>query len=457
MSKQSGIIAQLHASLDSRLRPEDVAGLILASDEVFTPHERRMLARVAQARPKWWYSSMSSDFARPVDASGQLAVLGRLFGVDSNLRQAVTDLDSLRLLAANAGEGILWRPGVDFKERLNREDRKANGIELSRRQYNRAWRFLIRLDAKIGHLETELRKRELMLAGRSGLAADITLDRFGRDPSAACFVAYLVARKNLRRQFSLSGKTNPFDEIADMLFRRLGEGSDWWMVARVHPQPHVLAHLSQADLGELLGRWSALMRGAVQILKQAWDPQVNRTTMIVRRGMDSSTWNTVAQAYNTARAGWLNVLSATGLEVLLDAACPGKVMRLMAANLAYWHRSTGSDVDPDTAVWAALPLPWQVLDGEASCTRAYVEQTCRRFGVDPQKRGWTAARATGRVAWFEPTPELVHGVSIADPTWATLLRNAGAFSGKRINAGYEGLAVPAEVVASDLPSKAPYL
>jgi hypothetical protein len=129
----------------------------------------------------------------------------------------------------------------------------------------------------------------------------------------------------------------------------------------------------------------------------------------------------------------------------------------MAADLAYWHRSAGSDVDPDTAVWAALPLPWEVLNGEASCTRSLVEQTCRRFGVDPRKRGWTAPRATGGVARFEPTPELVHGVSIADPTWATLLRNAGAFSGKRFKAGYEGVIVPAEVVVSDLPTQMPHL
>jgi hypothetical protein len=452
----SNVLDQLHDSLDSRLRPEDVAALILTTGEDFTAGQRRMLERAANSRPKWWYSSMSSDFARPVDASRQLATLVRLFDHDAQAYAGTGvagDPNALRVLAHVAGHPLGWTSGIDFKSRANREARDAAGVELSKRQYNRAWRFLIRLDDKIARLDTELRKRELMLAGRSGIAADITADRFRRDPATACFVAYFVARKNLRREFSLSGKTNPMDEIADMLLNRLGDDSDWWMVSRVHPTPDVVARLSVVEQGELLGRWSSLMRGAADILRQAWDPSTNRTTMIVRRGMDSSTWNTVAQAYNTARAGWMNALAATGALGLLDVACPGKVMRLMAADLAYWHRSSGSDVDPDTAVWAALPLPWEVLSGEASCTRDYVAETCARFEVDAERRGWVGPRATGRVARFEATPELVHGVSIADPVWAALLRRAGVFSGKRITPGYEGLSVPPDVVVSDLPTK----
>lgn len=449
------VLDQMHDSLDSRLRPEDIVALIADSGIEFTPSERRLLDRAKKARAPWWYSSMSADFARPVDASRQLATLVRLF--DHNAQTyagtgVAGDPNALRVLAHLAGQPLGWAPAVDFKSRSNREGRAAAGIELSKRQFNRAWRFLIRLNDKIGRLDVELRKRELMLVGRSGLAADITADRFHADPDAAAFVAYFVARKNLRRQFSLSGKTNPMDEIANMLLSRLGDDSDWWMVSRVHPVPEVVKRLTPAEQGELLGRWSALMRGAADLLKSAWDPQINRTTMIVRRGMDSSTWNTVAQAYNTARAGWMNALAATGALDLLDVACPGKVMRLMAADLAYWHQSTGSDVDPDTAVWAALPLPWEVLTGEVACTRDYVTETCGRFEVDPVKRGWVGPRATGAVARFEPTPELVHGVSIADPVWAGLLRRAGVFSGKKITAGYEDIAVPSDVIVSDLPA-----
>lgn len=455
-------LEELHATLDARARPEEVADLILSviGDRLTRP-ERNLLGRAA--RHSWWrrgsYSSMTADFSRPVGADRQVATLARLFAQDADdLTDAVLDPVELRRIAAGAGELIGWAPDqANFRtDRLSRTQRSAAGVDLPKRQYNRRWRFLVRLSAKIDRLDTELRKRDLMLVGRSGLAADITLDRFRADPGAACFVAYFVARRNLRREFSLSGRTNPFDEIADLLYRRCvaDPDTDWWMVSRGYPVPEVVARLSAQERGELLGRWFALMRGAAEILQRCWDPTVERSEMIVRRGMDSSTWNTVAQAYNTARAGWLSAIAASGAERMLDAACPGKVMRLMAADLAAWHRSTGGTVDPDTRVWAALPLPWQVLSGEAGCTRQTVEQVCRHYRVDPHARGWTAPRQAGRVVAFEPTPELVHGVSIADPVWAALLRRAGVFSGKHIRDDYRAAlagGIPADVVVSDLP------
>ena len=86
------------------------------------------------------------------------------------------------------------------------------------------------------------------------------------------------------------------------------------MISRAYPVPEVIARLSPRERGELLGRWFALMRGAAGILARIWDPAVDRSEMIVRRGMDSSTWNTVAQAYNNARAGWLSAIAASGAE-----------------------------------------------------------------------------------------------------------------------------------------------
>lgn len=458
MSMQD-ILAQLHASLDSRLQPEDVAKVILAGfAEDFTPGERHLLQRAVASRPRWYVSSMSSDFAQPEGAGRQVAVLERLTGADFGLD--AHDPDALRAMVAVTGAAVGWRDGFDFKrDRLTRAELKAAGSGYSKRQYNRLLRHLRRTAAKVERLDVELRKRNLMLVGRSGLACDILADRFADDPKTACFVAYFVARRNLRRQFSLSGKTNPFDEIAEMLFARLDQDTDWWLVARAYPQPHVIAKLAAVEQGKLLGRWYALMRGAADLLASAWDPQVNRATMIVRRGMDSSTWNTMAQAFNTARAGWLNTITAMGAEQLLDVVCPGKVMRLMAADLAFWHRSSGSDVDPDTGVWSMLPLPWEVLNGTASCTRQDVTKMCKQFKVDAQARGWTAPRQVGRVAKFEPTPELVHGVSIADPVWAGLLRRAGVFSGKAIKDEYAGVlaaGVSADLVVSDLPVKAPH-
>jgi hypothetical protein len=73
-----------------------------------------------------------------------------------------------------------------------------------------------------------------------------------------------------------------------------------------------------------------------------------------------------------------------------------------------------------------------VLAGEATCTRQEVEEACRRHGVDPIKKGWVAPPPERRVERFMPTPELVHGVAVADPTLAKVLRKAGWFSGQKV-------------------------
>src|SRR4029077_12641059 len=112
---------------------------------------------------------------------------------------------------------------------------------------------------------------------------------------------------------------------------------------------------------------------------------------------------------------------------------PGKVMRLMAGDLAAWHQSTsGSLADHNSEVWNLLPLPWEVISGDIECTRRQVVEVCRIVGVNPRESGWTAPKPTGRPVPFSVTPELVHGVQVASPEWALLLRRAGVFSGKAL-------------------------
>lgn len=464
----SDYLDELHDALDKRLMPETAAQIILRRRDIGPGRAGRELSKVAGSRSPWWVSSMAEDYVRPVDASRQLASAARMFGADPS---GCDPADPGQLRAFIDGLGMRvggWSHGGDWKrDRLTREDRALilaslararvteTGLE-SKRQYNRRVRVLRHLSEKTTALDLELVKRRLVLAGRSGFAQDISLDRFRADPDAACFISYLMARKNKRRMFTLAGRENPVDHAAQALLDRCGSRTDWAMIAMVHPVPEILAHLGQEELGTLLGGWSALMGQAATLLKDAWAGGTNRETMIVQRGMDSSTWNTMASAYNAARAGWVNCLDAAGALVLLDAACPGKVMRLMAADLAAWHRSSGGDVDPNTKVWAALPFPWEVLSGDATCTSATVEAACARAGLDPARSGWTAPRARGAVATFTPTPELVHGVEVADPQWAALLRRAGVFSGKHIKpdlAAEAAHGLAAGVVTGDLPVK----
>jgi hypothetical protein len=201
----------------------------------------------------------------------------------------------------------------------------------------------------------------------------------------------------------------------------------------VFPRADVLARLSDGERATLLERSSRLLDELAERLEDiAARTEVDLETMIVRRGNDSSSWNMLAGAWNRAREHWLALLVAMGLEEVLDQMLPGKVMRLMAADVAHWHRATGGGVHGDTAVWAALPKPWDVLRGEARSTRADVDALCHMHGVDPEKNGWTVPRAMQTVFQSRPTPELVHGVTVANPYVAGLFKRMGVFSGSEI-------------------------
>ena len=119
-----------------------------------------------------------------------------------------------------------------------------------------------------------------------------------------------------------------------------------------------------------------------------------------------------------------------GLDAMLDVVCPGKVMRLMAADVAYWHRASGGTIHPDTGVWADLPAPWEVVRGSKKCTRSLIERVCDANSVSREQ--WVGAKRDSQAVEFTPTPELVRGVSVTSPDLANMLRKAGAFSGKSV-------------------------
>ncbi|MFY1577388.1 hypothetical protein ACN26Z_21060 [Verrucosispora sp. WMMD703] len=458
-SAEDALVA-LHTSLDERRRPEEVAHLVLrVVGGQLGLRDRMALGRAARAASRWnGWSSMSADFARSVGGARQIDAAARLFELP---RDGIDPDDPVSLLdfSARLSEslGAVDPARLDFlRDRLNREGRAAAGIELSKRQYNRRFRVTQRLSAKADRLAVEQTKRHLTMVARAGFAGSIERDAFVADPWAGCFVAYLTAKRKLRREFTLSGRDNPYDGIADLLFKHCtaSPATDWWMIAQAHPTPAVLARLTDAQRGELLGRWWATMRQVAFLLKRVWvASKFDRATMIVRRGNDSSTWNLLCGAYNAARAAWIATLDASGSLGLLEASCPGKAMMLIAADLAAWHRSTGGGLHPDVGVWARLPLPWDVLDGTAACTRTDVEAACADGGVDPVTSGWTGLKPLSAVGVFRPTPELVHGVSIADPLWASMLRAGGAFSGKTIKGGLEQSLIPGDVVVSELPER----
>lgn len=464
-------IDRLHLSLDARLTPEATAALILhAIGDRLLPSQRRLLERAADS-PAALYSSMSDDFARPEPLTHKVRMLLTLLGTieqvsEERIAELAGDPWQLQGQLAIAGKFNGWEPGASFNTRRNRQRR--GGMPIGKRAYNRLVRQLTRTHTAAQRMSRLVLLRQLTLLSRIGLAATITVDEMRADPDAAAFVAYWTAVRKRRREFSLAGRDNPFDQIAAILLARceIRAGTDWWMIARALPQPRIIARLGEQQRGEMLGLWSSHMGVAAGMLKdlhEAWPvrqipptvgdemwanrpglmpsaaargartvPAVNLETMVAGPGVDSSTWNTVAAAYNTARAGWINALAASGALDLLEMTCPGKAMRMMAGDLqAYQLAATGSAAHPDTWVWSSLPLPWLVLAGEEYCPAALVEQVCATAGIDARQTGWTAPREhAGLVAGWAPTPELVHGITVRDPLWAGLLRKAGAWSGK---------------------------
>lgn len=432
----------LFETLDRRRRPEDVAEMILELlGDALTPEERRVLDRAAAGsieRGVTRFTSMLEDFARPVSPERQVRKAAELFQTARALSAAeCADAEKVEQFIRDLGPEIRKAFGrSEFKrDRLNREQRGESGLDISRRRYNKLFRHLARLERKLSTYAREQRKYDLTRIGKSSLATKLTREEFSRDLNTACFVAYFVSRSNLRSQFTINGQERPYDEIAEMLLNRCkreSERANWWAVAHVFTEPLVLSRLTDEQKGQLLGTWLTVLRDIAELLREVWEKSdINRQTMIVRRGNDSSTWNNTASAWNKARAGWVALLHALGMEEELDSMCLGKVLRLMAADVAAWHRAAGGRLDPDTKVWNEVPLPWEVLSGEAVCTRHMVEEVCRKYGVDPVKKGWIAPPPDRKVAEFKPTPELVHGVTVSSPQLAAALRRAGWFSGQR--------------------------
>ena len=450
----------LYQTLHRRRRPEDVADLIARElAGTLTRSEGQLLDRAAKGalrRQVLGYTSMAQDFARPPGLTAQVTRARQLFVTARGLRAAADEPAALRRFVARiAGEIGKVVGASDFKhDRLDGARRRAAGITESRRRYNRKFRLLRRLEHKIDVLARQLEQVEMTMIGKSGLATRIPYEAFVASPASACFVAYLVARGNLRSEFTVHGQPRALDEIAAMLYARCERdpATSWFAIAHVYPIPGVLARLTDDEKLALLATWLDVLHRLSGMLEEVWQRSNFRLdTMTVQSGDDSTTWNQLAGAWNKARDGWIAVTYALGADAVLDAMCPGKVMRLIAGDLAYMHKAMGSTGEPNTKVWRALPPPWQVLRGEEVCTRAQVERACQRAGLDPVKSGWVGPRAVAAPVRFRPTPELVHGVAVASPHLAAILRHAGWYAGKGVRSpDSPALAEPVTTATEDV-------
>lgn len=432
----------LYRGLLRREMPETVARRLEQIPELAQHNKTaKLLHRVAQARPE--HSSMGEGWFEPVALDTQIETALGLFAewierhhnAPDIVRPAERAPDQIRRFIEFLSRSIEKGPGRNsFRhDRFDREGRKAAGLELSNHAYNKRFRFLARMEEHLAVYEKELRFLSYRIAGKSGLVDKVIFEDFSANPWSAAFVAYYAARKKRRSIFTNWRQEKPYDRLADHLFRRCLEVPDgnWFAIAHIFPEPNVLERLSDEQKGKLIGHWLVLLRDLSDELRRLWArSEIDLHDMIVKRGDDSSSWNLAAQGWNAARSGWMSLLASLGQAAMLEHFCPGKVLRLMAGDVAAWHRTSGGEVHPDTRVWRDLPFPWEVMAGAAVCTQEMVAGICRRVGIDPVKAGWIEAQVSRRVEEATPTPELVHGVAVASPELATLLRRLGYFSGK---------------------------
>lgn len=374
-------------SLKSRYRPETlIESISFLLGNRWTIVEAIQLAK---AKPRWRFSSMPDQFAQPAPLTKKAATIDWL---DTLSREQPTRTRLVRRVAR------LQRAYIHEQKEY---DQHATVLRLAQ------------------FAETAFASR---LSG-----ADLF------DDDSLAFVAWMTARLGMRSAFTNTSQIGPFDTIANLLLKRCNDGASWPAIARVFPRADVLAHLSEAEKTALLDDATALLQEIASLLQNvATKSKINVRTMIVQSGNDSSTWNALAGAWNKARDFWLAALDALNWLWLLDDYCPGKVMRLMAADVAVWHGGEDDALHPDTKVWRDLPLPWEVLTGIKPCGRKIVEDVCTWHHVDPVKSGWTGVKARTDIEVFRPTPELVYGVTVDHPALATLLRSAGVFSGKKL-------------------------
>lgn len=447
-------IEQLYQTLSERRRPEDVAEMVIElTKDSLTTKERLLLEKAAKgslARNVFGYTSMLQTFAEAKGAGKQIAKAIEIFKLDNKSKSDYNNQKDIEGFINFVSPIIHKTAGKnDFKvDRLNKSQRKENGLDLSKRNYNKKWRLLTRIENKLLKFIRESKKIELHKIAKHGLAHSLDFANFSSDINTACFIAYYNSRCNLRSVFTNQSQDRAFDEISEMLLKRCKEketkffdffrkdkigkqnNTNWWAISHIYTSQEVLSNLTDEQKGILLGKWTTILQDIAELLDEVWTvSNINRETMVVRKGNDSTTWNNTAGAWNKARDNWMNLIYSLGLDFILEEICFGKVLRLMAADVVAWHYSTGGKLDPNTEIWNKVPLPWEVFQNKAECNKELVIKYCQQAGLDPEKSGWIAPRVHG-VAEFKPTPELVHGVAVSNPFLATVLKRHRYFSGK---------------------------
>ena len=254
----------------------------------------------------WQYTSMGQSFFNPVGAQAQVDKAIEIFKLDEALEIDGNDHEAVEQFIKKVSLSIHKEFGENNFQwnRHNRISRKELGLDISKRRYNKLFRHLIRLEKKLDRFRASTQISEFQQIAKHGIVHRLTYEQFASSQWTAAFIAYYTSRCNLRSEFTIWGQQRPFDKICELLFHKAIESSDdnYMTIAYVYPAPRVLEHLNESQKGELLGIWTAVLGELAELLSKLWqENDINKKTMIVKKGNDSSSWNLAAGAWNKAR------------------------------------------------------------------------------------------------------------------------------------------------------------
>lgn len=409
ITTKSARTTDIVATLSGRHEPEAVALMILDAIPILAPQAQKALKQIAREP----YSFARTTFPMPVKTDRPVHVLAELIRTDGGVSPRVHGIDDTN--------------GVQ----LLLETARATKL-IDKRAMNRLERQILKVERMFATYQEHKAICENGRFAKTAFAAELTESQL-TDPATLAFVAYYTANLGRRSRFiPVAGdkQDRAFDEVAHTLFQQLSPATtNWYAIAHVFPRADVLGHLTAAEKFDLLGRaQQTLYTAATQLQKLVATNTVDLNRMIVKQGNDSATWNAVAGAFNRARDYIIDTIYAMNMPQIFDRWLPGKALRLMAADLVWSRTVQGEGLEPDTKIWQALPKPWDVVLGNASCDRAMIDHAIKTMNLEGKVGGWTAARPRTAVSAWVPTPDLVCGVAISNPYIAEWMRKHGIFS-----------------------------
>lgn len=428
--------AALLNTLNERYTPEHI--ILLACNNEYIPHnvinsiKKKYAHLFPKPRPNYRIMPQHYDHAKfPVNALGMINSTYRKYHAALVEWPSEKDSDQSLMEYTNILADRAGLPRDPTVAPYNREDRCARNIPYTRREYRRLQHAMTAWRTSIPHYIHYRTTCNAAIENGAGLYQYIANDTWIHNPISALCAAYIAARGHRRMLFTNGPQSRRWDTLADDLVnmaRHAGESLE--AIAWVNPRAEVLNDLPESTVRTMMQTWSATMHQHAATLKNlSQDGALLAPLMITCRGMDSTGWNLVAEAYNNARSAWLTCIYRLGLHQYpwfnTTINIPGKCMRVMAADVYYYHQDSGNNIDPDTKLWNALPKPWE--PDAKSLTKEKIAQEATRLGV-PLK-GWVQPVPKGlNIEAPSLTPTTLHGVCIASDAY-DILRTIGAYAG----------------------------